>query len=121
MSERAQHFIDFDAEVLSLLEDKNEVSNHYLMVQISRLADKYFHDADLKALAGRVEAAEAKLAAAEKALEQIVDAVDYGRRHAHGMYAFTKLVEAANKADLIAQQALAELRGDHIPDVRKKV
>ena len=41
------------------------------------------------------------------ALAEIKDVLDYGRRHSHGMYAFTKLKEGYEKAEAIVQSALA--------------
>lgn len=55
-------------------------------------------------------AAESRLAVAVEALTEIKDVLDYGRRHSHGMYAFTKLVEGYNKADGIVAEALAKIQ-----------
>lgn len=39
-------------------------------------------------------------------LQEVKDVLDYGRRHSHGMYAFTKLREGYEKAEAILAKAL---------------
>lgn len=49
------------------------------------------------------------LAEAVKALERIRDVCEYASRHAHGMYGFTKYVEAHGTVTATVQEALQKI------------
>lgn len=49
---------------------------------------------------------QAEIAELREALGKVKDALDYGRRHSHGMYAFTKMKEGYEKAEALIADVL---------------
>lgn len=52
------------------------------------------------------EALAAEVAELREALGNVKDALDYGRRHSHGMYAFTKMKEGYEKSEALIAAVL---------------
>lgn len=52
------------------------------------------------------EVLQAEIAELREALGKVADVLDYGRRHSHGMYGFTKMKEGYEKAEALIADVL---------------